>query len=93
MFEFYSAPRAAAKFTISAVAKDNSCSVLEAFKLVEIFPGAAIKHPYLERNRTGDHICYYSDLRKIRQHYPKWKITRSLEQTIREIVEAWQNRK
>ena len=25
---------------------------------------------YVEENRIGDHICYYSDLRKMRAHYP-----------------------
>jgi len=32
----------------------------------------------------GDHICYYSDLNKMREHYPGWKITKSLN----DIVEA-----
>jgi len=41
---------------------------------------------------AGDHICYYSDLRKMRAHYPKWDITQSLEETIRQIVEAWKVR-
>ena len=26
---------------------------------------------YAEQNRIGDHICYYSDLRKMRSHYPR----------------------
>jgi CDP-paratose 2-epimerase len=47
---------------------------------------------YVDEPRIGDHICYYSDLRKIRAHYPAWRLTRSLEQTIAEIVDAWQER-
>jgi CDP-paratose 2-epimerase len=35
---------------------------------------------------------YYSDLRKMKAHYPKWDITQSLEETIRQIVEAWKKR-
>jgi CDP-paratose 2-epimerase len=46
----------------------------------------------VEENRIGDHICYYSDLRKMREHYPAWDVTKSLEQTILEIVEAGQKR-
>lgn len=38
------------------------------------------------------HICYYSDLRKMRAHYPGWDITRSLTATTEEIVEAWRRR-
>ena len=47
---------------------------------------------YLEENRIGDHICYYSDLSKMRDHYPGWDITISLEETIEQIVRSWQTR-
>ena len=92
MFEFASAPRCGEVYNLGG-GKDNSCSVLEAFKLAEKFSGKAMQYTYVEQNRVGDHICYYSDLRKMRAHYPKWNLTRSLEQTIQEIVAAWQNRK
>ena len=26
---------------------------------------------YVDENRIGDHICYYSDLRKMQAHYPE----------------------
>ena len=42
----------------------------------------------MEENRIGDHICYYSDLRKMRAHYPGWDISKSLDETIGEIVAA-----
>jgi CDP-paratose 2-epimerase len=29
----------------------------------------------------------------MRAHYPQWDITITLEETIRQIVEAWTNRK
>ena len=47
---------------------------------------------YVDENRIGDHIVYYSDLRKMKPHYPNWDITKSLDQTLREIVDAWQQR-
>jgi CDP-paratose 2-epimerase len=47
---------------------------------------------YVEDNRIGDHICYYSDLRKMRAHYPQWDITKSLDETVGEIVAAWRAR-
>ena len=43
-------------------------------------------------NSVSDHICYYSDLRKIRGHFPKWDISQSLEETVRQIVESWRRR-
>ena len=36
-----------------------------------------MKWSYLEENRIGDHICYYSDLRKMRAHYPRMGALRS----------------
>jgi len=35
----------------------------------------------------------YSDLRKMRSHFPNWDITKSLTTTIEEIYQAWLYRK
>lgn len=72
--------------------KANSCSVLEAFEMVERETGKKQIHRHVADSRTGDHICYYSDLRKMKAHYPGWEITISLPNTIREIVAAWRAR-
>jgi CDP-paratose 2-epimerase len=69
--------------------KPNSCSVLEAFLLAEKFTGKKQKYTYVEENRIGDHICYYSDLRKMQSHYPGWEVTIPLEQIVEEIVAGW----
>lgn len=91
MYEFAQAPRAGEVYNLGG-GKDNSCSILEAFKLAEKYSGKAQVYSYDDQNRIGDHICYYSDLRKMKTHYPKWGITKSLEQTVHEIVEAWKVR-
>jgi CDP-paratose 2-epimerase len=88
MFEFYSAPRSGEVYNIGG-GKGNSCSILEAFALAEKHSGRPMRYEYVAQNRVGDHICYYSDLRKIRAHYPRWNITVSLDQTVKEIVGAW----
>ena len=72
--------------------KANSCSILEAFAITERYSGRAQRYIHVETHRVGDHICYYSDLTKMRSHYPQWDITVSLEQTIAQIVEAWRGR-
>jgi CDP-paratose 2-epimerase len=41
---------------------------------------------YKDENRIGDHICYYSDLSKLRSHYPDWNLTYSLPQIVDEMV-------
>jgi CDP-paratose 2-epimerase len=88
---FISAPRCGEVYNLGG-GKANSCSILEAFKITESITGRPQSYKYVDQNRIGDHICYYSDLRKLRAHYPGWDISKSLEQTISEIVEAWQNR-
>lgn len=88
---FAGAPRCGEVYNLGG-GRANSCSILEAFQLTEQLTGRAQIHSYVDQNRVGDHICYYSDLRKMRAHYPAWDITKSLEQTLREIVEAWQRR-
>ena len=87
MAEFVAAPRVGEVYNLGG-GKANSCSILEAFKMTQRFTGKAQTYTYVDENRNGDHICYYSDLRKMRAHYPKWDVTKSLEKTVQEIVEA-----
>jgi CDP-paratose 2-epimerase len=84
---FINTPRIAEVYNIGG-GRANSCSIWEAFKIAESFSGKAQKFTYLEENRIGDHMCYISNLSKMRQHYPIWDITVSLSETIRQIVEA-----
>jgi CDP-paratose 2-epimerase len=65
---------------------------LEAFSLIESISGKPMRYKYLDENRIGDHICYYSDLRKMKAHYPNWDITKTLRDTFVEIHDAWINR-
>jgi len=69
--------------------KGNSCSIWEAFQLVEAVTGKKQLYTYVDQNRAGDHICYYSDLRKIQAHFPSWRITRPLPNAIEEIASSW----
>lgn len=91
MAAFIATPRAGEVYNLGG-GKANACSVIEAFALAEQFTGKAQVFTYVDQNRIGDHICYYSDLRKMRAHYPGWDISRSLSATIEEIVAAWSRR-
>ncbi len=91
MWEFIQAPRIAEVYNLGG-GKQNSCSMLEAFDRVEKISGKAMNWTYSEKNREGDHICYYSDLRKMQQHYPSWALTKSLDDIFTEIVAAWHDR-
>jgi CDP-paratose 2-epimerase len=70
----------------------NSCSILEAFSRVEALTGTPMKWTYSDNNREGDHICYISNLAKMRAHYPGWDITKSLDDIFEEIVDGWRRR-
>ena len=65
--------------------KGNSVSILEAFDLIAKISGKPMKYKYVDQNRIGDHICYYSDLKKMKAHYPNWDITKSLEDVFVDI--------
>ena len=91
MEAFINTPRVGEVYNLGG-GKDNTCSILEAFSITEKFTGKKQVFEYVDKNREGDHICYYSDLRKMKDHYPGWNISISLEETIRQIVEAWKKR-
>ncbi len=88
MYDFFRAPRVAEVYNIGG-GKENSCSILESFDMVEKITGKAMQWIYIDGNRVGDHICYYSDLRKMRTHYPKWNVSKNLNQIFEEIAEKW----
>jgi len=91
MFEFYSAPRCAEVYNLGG-GKENSCSILEAFQMTEAITGKRQVYEYVGQNRMGDHICYYSDLRKLTAHYPGWILTKPLSLVLAEIAESWSKR-
>ncbi|HEY9003239.1 MAG TPA: NAD-dependent epimerase/dehydratase family protein [Mucilaginibacter sp.] len=88
---FINTPRQGEVYNLGG-GKNNTCSIWEAFSITEKFSGKAQVYEYVDKNREGDHICYYSDLRKMKAHYPSWDITVSLEETIKQIVESWKKR-
>ncbi len=90
IWNFYQAPRSGEVYNIGG-GKDNSCSIIEAFKIVEKMSGIKMNYDYTDINRIGDHICYYSNLTKMKAHYPNWDVTFSLEETIKEIIIANRN--
>ena len=77
MLEFASSPRIGEVYNLGG-GKQNSCSILEAFRAAEDATGIPMEWTYSNENRIGDHICYYSDLRKMTEHYPNWQITKPL---------------
>jgi CDP-paratose 2-epimerase len=88
---FIAAPRSAAVYNLGG-GKDNSVSILEAFKIAEDISGKPMVHEYVDSPRIGDHICYYSDLSKMQADYPGWRISKGVQDTMAEIHDAWLRR-
>jgi CDP-paratose 2-epimerase len=82
---FYERPRQAAVYNLGG-GRANSVSVLEAIGRFENLFGKRLKIEYVEGNRVGDHICYISNLRRLKADYPYWGITRTLEDIFRELA-------
>lgn len=87
MEAFIESPRVAEVYNIGG-GRENSISILEAFKMIESISGKPMVNEYKDQNRAGDHICYISDLAKMKAHYPNWGITKDLRTTFTEIYEA-----
>ena len=84
---FYDAPRPAAVYNLGG-GRANSVSIMEAVERFAELIGRRPHIEYVEQNRVGDHICYISDLRRLKADYPHWEITRSLDDIFRELAES-----
>lgn len=88
---FIAKPRIAEVYNIGG-GRRNAISIIEAFAAVSAISGKAMKYEYVDEPRIGDHICYISDLTKMKSHYPDWDITYDLHSIFNEISEAWDRR-
>jgi CDP-paratose 2-epimerase len=85
--EFARNPRPGEVYNLGG-GRANSVSILEAIARMEALTGRKINWTYSEQARKGDHICYISNLGKIKSHYPAWEITRDLNAILEEMVVA-----
>lgn len=69
--------------------RNNSVSILEAIEIINNYTGLNYqKYSFLNEPRQGDHIWYISDLTKVKNDFPDWEIKVSLEDTIKQIIDA-----
>ena len=82
---FYHNPRCGEVYNLGG-GRSNSASILECIDMIEQITGSRINWTYCDEPRRGDHICYISDLRKLKAHFPDWSITRSIPNMIEEML-------
>lgn len=85
LMEFHKSPRCGEAYNLGG-GRQNSVSILETIDMLGDL-GLPVRYQYNPTNRVGDHICYISDMRKLRSHFPNWEIRHKLKQIITEIAE------
>jgi CDP-paratose 2-epimerase len=83
--EFYKQPRMGEVYNLGG-GRGNSLSILETIDMLASM-GFRLNYNYVDQVRTGDHICYISNLEKLRSHFPSWKIGHSLQAIMGEIAD------
>lgn len=89
--QFYLNPTSGGVYNLGG-GRDNSISILEAFDKIANISGKKMVSEYVDKNREGDHICYISNLNKIKNDFPNWSLTKSIDDIFVEIYEAWVER-
>jgi CDP-paratose 2-epimerase len=82
---FAEAPRPGAVYNIGG-GRANSVSILEAIARLEELTGRTLDVEYVDEPRRGDHICYISDLRRLKGDYPGWEVTVTLDEILADVA-------
>ena len=83
---FVEHPSAGAVYNLGG-GRANSVSMLEAIGRFEELYGATLAWEYVDEPRRGDHICYITDLRRLRADYPAWEIAYGLDEIIESFAQ------
>lgn len=83
--EFAKNPRCGEVYNLGG-GRQNSASILECIAKIEALLAKKISHRYVDQPRVGDHICYISDLTKLRSHYPRWQIQWPLDKIFERMA-------
>lgn len=85
--EFGKNPRPGEVYNLGG-GRGNSASILECIAKIEALLGKKISTRYLDQNRLGDHICYISDLTKMKKDFPNWRVTVSLDKILEKMAKS-----
>lgn len=84
--EYLKSPKSGGKVYNLGGGRENSCSILEAINMIEKISLKKSNFKILRNNRVGDHIWWISDNSKFKKDYPKWKIKRSLSDSLEKMI-------
>ena len=78
-------PTRAAVYNVGG-GRANSCSILEAAALFQDIAKQPLRLQIEPNARFGDHIVYYTNLAKVREQYPEWRVRRTLRDIFGEMI-------
>ena len=84
---FFRNPRCGEVYNLGG-GRQNSLSILETIALLDDM-GFKMEYTYQEQHRIGDHICYISDLTKLRGHFPTWTLEYDVPSMVYELAERY----
>ena len=90
--EFIKKPKSGGRVYNIGGGRQNSCSIIEAIKLIEKISKIKSKYKILKQNRIGDHLWWITDNSKFKKDYPNWKIEVSLIKSLKQMVNFEKNR-
>ena len=90
--EFIKKPKRGGRVYNIGGGRQNSCSIIEAIKLIEKISKTKSKYKILKQNRIGDHLWWITDNSKFKKDYPNWKIEVSLIKSLKQMVSFEKNR-
>ncbi len=90
-WHFYQKPRTGEVYNAGG-GRHSNCSILEAIEFCEKITEKKINWLYNDKNRSGDHIWWISDVNKFRKHYPYWNYKYNLTDILKEIYSALSDR-
>jgi CDP-paratose 2-epimerase len=90
-WEFYNSPKIAEVYNIGG-SRYSNISMLEAINFLQNYLSKELNYTLNDNARQGDHIWYISDVNKFKNHYPNWTYTYTIEDTMKEMVDATKDR-
>ena len=85
-WHFYKSPKIGEVYNAGG-SRFSNCSMIEAIEICEQITGNKMKYSYTNDNRSGDHICYISDVNKFKNQNPNWEYKYTLIDTLSQMFE------
>jgi CDP-paratose 2-epimerase len=90
-WRFFQNPKPGRAYNIGG-SRFANCSMLEAIDMIAEIGGYELDYTLSDDARSGDHIWWVSDVRRFKEDFPDWSLTYDIRDTLREIIEASEER-